>query len=130
MPVPSRPLTPPSQAPERPVTSVHHLAHNQRRDILLMKNLGYIYLQISKQLQVTYCVIQYTVQAKRPIPQHKQAGQIPCLNEQEVDTLETYILSSQKTHQMSYIQLVMTLFPDNNIGPASIKYALNKQEYT
>ena len=91
-----------------------------------MKDLGYIYLQISERLQVIYHTVQYTVQAKRPTPQHKQAGQIPRLNEQKMDTLETYILSSQKACQMSYIQLTMTLFPDDNIGPALIKYALNK----
>ena len=95
-----------------------------------MKDLGYTYLQISERLQVTYRAVQYTVQAKRPTPQHKQAGRIPRLNEQEVDTLETYILSSRKARQMSYIQLAMTLFPDDNIGPASIKYALNKRGYT
>ena len=94
-----------------------------------MHGLDHTYFQISQHLHVIYHAVQYTMKVQRSTPQHRQAGQIPHLNENEVDNLEAFILTSQKIHQLSYAQLAEALFSDDNVGAASIKYALNKQGF-
>ncbi|RMZ91749.1 hypothetical protein DV736_g995, partial [Chaetothyriales sp. CBS 134916] len=57
---------------EKPV--LRRLNRDQRRDILLMRSLGYTYEKIAAHLNVTCRAVQYTCIKNDPTPQHKRAG--------------------------------------------------------
>ncbi|RMD45024.1 hypothetical protein DV735_g37, partial [Chaetothyriales sp. CBS 134920] len=61
-----------SPPPEKP--ALRRLNRDQRRDILLMRSLGYTYEKIAAHLNVTCRAVQYTCIKKDPTPQHRRAG--------------------------------------------------------
>ena len=128
---PQRPATPAMPAmPATPANPLNRLSRDQRRDILLMHNLGHTYIQISQHLSITQRAVQYTIQHQKATPKHDLAGRAPRLNNQELDNLEAFIQSSRQAHQMTYQQLAETLFSDQGIGAESIRYGLKRRDYS
>ena len=115
--------TPPS-APTR-----RRLTRDQRRDILLMRRLGYSYEFIAKFLEVTQRAVQYTCQNHSATPQHEKAGRSPSLTKEEGDSVETFVTASKRNRQITYLQVVEALWPDGEVGPESIKSALYRRGY-
>jgi hypothetical protein len=54
--------------------SVKRTNRDQRRDILLMRRLGYSYREISDFLNLSQRAVQYTCNRQQDTPQHKNAG--------------------------------------------------------
>jgi transposase len=105
------------------------LSRDQRRDILLMRRLGYSYEYIAKFLDVSQRAVQYTCQCQKSTPQHKNAGRPPRLSKEEGDRVEQYMLQSKSTRRMTYLQLAEALWPEGEIGAESVRYALKARGY-
>lgn len=105
------------------------LTRDQRRDILLMRRLGYTYKNIADFLHVSQRAVQYTVEKQKPTPQHSKAGRPPRLNKEEADRIEQFVTSSQKTRRMTYKQIAEALWPEGEVGHESVKSALHKRGY-
>jgi hypothetical protein len=73
---------PPSTPPRR-----KRLTRDQRRDILLMRRLGYSYEYIANFLKVSQRAVQYTCQKQQATPQHSKAGRPPRPSKEEGDRL-------------------------------------------
>ena len=116
--------------PSPPSTPVRkRLTRDQRRDILLMRSLGFTYAKISSHLKVTERAVQYTCEKGEATPQHHNAGRAPKLSTSEVDTLVEFITSSRKTRRMTYLQLAEHFWPEGEVGVESVKKALHKRGY-
>ncbi|SLM35377.1 transposable element tc1 [Lasallia pustulata] len=99
--------------PSPPSTPIRkRLTRDQRRDILLMRSLGFTYTKISSHLKVTERAVQYTCEKGAATPQHHNAGRAPKLSKEEVDTLIEFVSSSRKTRRMSYLQLAEHFWPE------------------
>lgn len=105
------------------------LTRDQRRDIFLMRRLGYSYEYIASFLQVSQRAVQYTCQKKQATPQHSNAGRPPRLSKEEADQVEEFVTSSHRTRRLSYLQIAEELWPEGEVGPESIKHALQKRGY-
>lgn len=116
---PAAPSTPPRR----------RLTRDQRRDVLLMRSLGFSYTKIADHLQISKAAVRYTVQKGQATPEHRNAGRPPKLNKTETDNLVEYVTSCHRTRCLSYFKLAEELYPEGEIGPESIKYALHKRGY-
>jgi transposase len=116
---PSTPSTPPRK----------RLTRDQRRDILLMRRLGYSYEYIASFLKVSQRAVQYTCQKQQATPQHYRTGRPPRLSKEEADRLEEFVTSCQRTRQLSYLQIAEELWPEGEVGADSVKYTLHKRGY-
>ena len=85
------------------------LTRDQRRDILLMRRLGYSYAYIANFLEVSQRAVQYTCQRQKSTPQHSNAGRPPRLTKEEADRVEEFVIRSKETRRMSYLQIAETL---------------------
>ncbi|OAL38310.1 hypothetical protein AYO20_02369 [Fonsecaea nubica] len=117
------PSTPPSTPPRK------RLTRDQRREILLMRRLGYSYEFIASFLKVSQRAVQYTCQKQRATPQHSNAGRPPRLTKEEADYVEQFVIQSRKTRRMSYLQVAEALWPEGEVSAESIRYALHQRGY-
>jgi len=115
--------TPPS-TPRR-----KRLTRDQRRDILLMRRLNHTYEAIADFLKISQRAVQYTCEKQQATPQHSKAGRPPRLNKEEADKVEEFVISSKKTRRMTYLQIAEALWPEGEVGPESVRYALHKRGY-
>lgn len=113
------PSTPPRQ----------RLTRDQRRDILLMRRLGYTYAYIASFLSISQRAVQYTCNQQQATPQHQRAGRKPKLTKEETDQLIEYVTSCHCTRCLPYLKLAEELYPEGEIRPESIKYALHRRGY-
>ena len=81
---------PPSTPPRR-----KRLTRDQRRDILLMRRLGFSYEYIAGFLKVSQRAVQYTCQKQQATPQHSKAGRPPRLSKEEGDRLEEVVTTTE-----------------------------------
>ena len=117
-------------APNPPSTPVRkRLTRDQRRDILLMRELGYKYEQIAAHLKITHRAVQYTCQKQEATPKYNRCGRPPKLSKDEVDRVEAFVTSSKQTRRMSYLQIAESLWPEGEVGPESVKNALQSRGY-
>jgi transposase len=117
------PETPPSTPTRK------RLSRDQRRDVLLMRSLGYSYEYIATFLKISQRAVQYTCQKGTATPQHKQAGRPPKLNQEETDKLIEFVTSSHRCRRLSYQQLADELWPEGEIGADSIRFALRSRGF-
>ncbi|KIW16041.1 hypothetical protein PV08_06092 [Exophiala spinifera] len=71
----------PSTPPRR-----RRLTRDQRRDILLMRRLGYTYQYIAEFLKISQRAVQYTCQSGQASPQHRNAGRRPRPSKEGTDS--------------------------------------------
>lgn len=100
------------------------LSRDQRRDILLMRKLGYSYASIASFLHVSERGVQYTCQKEQATPQHHKTGRPPRLNEEEIDQLVDFVTSSHRTRCLPYYRVAQELWPEGEIGVESVRRAL------
>jgi transposase len=119
----------PTRPPEPSTPKKKRLTRDQRRDILLMRRLGYSYKFIAEFIKVSQRAVQYTCNTQISTPQFKNAGRPPRLSTEEVDQLEEYMLQSPETRRMTYLQLAEELWPEGEVGADSVRYALHARGY-
>ncbi|KAL2401068.1 hypothetical protein ABEF93_000652 [Exophiala dermatitidis] len=124
--------TQPAQLPETETTPStprrKRLTRDQRRDILLMRSLGYTYEQISKHLHVTMAAVHYAcTKAKDVTPQHHKAGRKPRLSKEDEDQLETFYLTKGKKRKLSCQEMAEELWPDRGVSAKIIRHVLDKR---
>jgi transposase len=105
------------------------LSRDERIRILTLRDIGWKYKDIAKQLGHSERAVQYTCEKHQATPQHRKAGRPPKLNKEEVDRLEEYVLQSKKTRRLTYQQLADTLYPEGEVGAEAVKYALKSRGY-
>lgn len=105
------------------------LTRDQRRDVLLMRRLGYTYQYIASFLHISQRAVQYTCQKQQVTPQHGNAGRPPRLNKEEADKVEQFVLQSRETRQMTYLQVAEALWPEGEVSAESIRYTLHQRGY-
>ncbi|KAJ9292418.1 hypothetical protein DTO271G3_8799 [Paecilomyces variotii] len=115
------------QDPKREVAP--RLNRDQRRDIQLMRRLGYTYEQISRELGITQRQVQYTCQLpiEHPTPQ-KPPGRSSSLSEEQMDEIEAFITGSREGRRMPYKKLIRHFNLD--ISEAVLARALKKRGYS
>ncbi|RPA82744.1 hypothetical protein BJ508DRAFT_375505 [Ascobolus immersus RN42] len=136
--IPGQPPRPPSPSPApRPRSSStsststtsqprKRLTRDQRRDIQLMRSLGYTQVDTAKAVGVTTRAVQYTDQVGYATPK-KRTGRPPKLGPAEVEELVAYVTASAENRQKSYQELAVEFqdhWPHLEVGYYSIKYAL------
>ena len=94
-----------------------------------MRRLKHSYATIAKDLGISERAVQYTVEKGVATPQHKNAGRPPKLSRDEVDDLVQFVTSSQANRRLTYLQLAECLYPEGEIGPESIKFALRSRGF-
>lgn len=102
------------------------LDRDQRRDILLMRSLGYTYQRISDHLHISYRAVQYTCEAKSCEP--GKPGPITKLSEQQMDEVERFIISSPENRQLSYAAVIESL--RLSVKPGCLRQQLQKRGYS
>jgi transposase len=105
------------------------LIRDQRRDILLMRSLGFTYKQIASHLNVTERAVAYSCKKMKATPQHKNAGRPARLQQNEVDKIIDFMRQSRRTRQMTANQLAFELFPDGDVSGSMVDAALKKRGY-
>ncbi|KAJ4520021.1 hypothetical protein HRR78_002271 [Exophiala dermatitidis] len=128
---PTQPMQP-AQSPETETTPStprrKRLTRDQRRDILLMRSLGYTYEQISKHLHVTMAAVHYAcTKAKDVTPQHHKAGRKPRLSKEDEDQLEAFYLTKGKKRKLSCQEMAEELWPDRGVSAKIIRHVLDKR---
>ena len=106
------------------------LSRDQRRDILLMRKLGYSYEYIADFLKVSQRAVQYTCQKQQSTPQHDNAGRPPRLSKEEADRVEEFVTQSKRARRMTYLQVAEELWPEGEISADSVRYTLRLRGYS
>ncbi len=103
---PTTPTTPPATrlaTPSEPGTPRKRLTRDDRRDILIMRKLGYTYSYIANFLKVSERAVRYTLETQKATLQYARAGRPPRLNKEEVDQLEAFVVSSHRTRRLTWL---------------------------
>ena len=112
------PITPPRK----------RLTRDQRRDVQLLRSIGWTYDAIATHLDVTKRAVRYAAKTQ-PTPQHNKAGRPPKLTEEQIDDLIAWISSSARNRRIPYYKVVKEFYPDNSISVEALRYALKKRGY-
>lgn len=119
--------TPEPPEPPQPKQNSIRLDRDDRIRVLALRDSGLTYLQISKQLQISYRQVQYTCQSQQATPK-KARGNPPKLSEAEVDYIIEWISSSKRNRCMPYYKVIQEL--DLSVGKHALARALKKRGYT
>ncbi|KAL2014731.1 hypothetical protein VTN00DRAFT_2256 [Thermoascus crustaceus] len=104
----------------------HWTTRDQRRDILLMRRLGYSYEQISQHLGVTIRKVQYTCQSQSDTPK-KPSGRRSKLGEAQLDKVEAFITACPENRRMSYRKVIEAL--ELGVSEECLSRALARRGY-
>jgi hypothetical protein len=124
-----RPSSPPPLTPPKP--KIRRLTRDQRRDILLIRDLGLTYEKIAEQLsqryqtQITLRSVQYTCNTQKGTPK-KAPGRAPTLSKDEIKNLKAFVRSSRERRRMIFQQLGERF----SVGKDYIKLTLRKLGYS
>jgi transposase len=121
------PEAPEPPEPPRPKQNSVRLDRDDRIRVLTLRDAGFTYLQISRQLQISHRQVQYTCQSQQATPK-KAHGNPPKLSEAEVDSIIEWITSSERTRRMPYHKVIQEL--GLTIGKHALARALQKRGYT
>lgn len=113
----------PHPPPQR--TRASDLTRDQRRDIVLLRSLGWKYKDIERFTKATYSQVQ-TACTSRATPT-KRPGRPPLLTQAQIEELVDFVCASQQNRRMSYEQLANTL--DFGVGRHAIRTALLKEGF-
>lgn len=120
--------TPPPPAQTSSVSQVYNprLGRDDRIHILTLRDAGFTYLQISSQLGIGYCQVQYAVNAGQISPK-KPPGKKAKLSEGDVDRIIAFITStsSERTRRLSFEKVIQEL--DLPVGYTALARALRKE---
>ena len=112
------------------------MSRDERRDILLMRKLGYKREQIARYIGAIVSAVNYTIRQGDPEPKHKNAGQQVFIPEDRIDAMVAYAkdyLAREKTcavdkrtgrkpmKHLSYNMIRQAVFADEN-GEISAKF--------
>lgn len=114
------------------------MSRDERRDILLMRKLGYKLEQIARYIGATVSAVNYTVRLGDPEPKHKNAGRKVHIPEERIDAMVAYVkdyMEREKTcpvdkrtkrktmKHLSYNMIRQAIFADENGEiPAKFKF--------
>ena len=102
--------TPPRRTPPRPPIRrlrASDLTRDQRRDIQLLRSLGWKYKDIERFTKATPSQV-YTAYTIRATPT-KRPGRPPLLTQAQIEELIEFVYASKENRRMSYNQLTKTL---------------------
>ena len=93
---------PPIRKPKAPA-----LTRDQRRDVQLLRSLGWQYKAIRYHTSFEIRQIEYAL--KQPATPKKSTGRPPLLSHAQVEELIEFVYASKKNRRMSYKQLALAL---------------------
>ena len=94
--------------PSTPKRKKQYLTRDQRLQILTLRDAGFTYDAITRQLHVTYEQVEYTCHVNHPTPK-KRCGMPPILDEIRTQKLITFVCTSKAHRLFSYAQLALVL---------------------
>jgi len=122
--IPLRTLCPTAHPPIRQ-PKAQDLIRDQRRDIILLRSIGWQYKNIVTYTKATYSQVQRTCNTRAtPV---KRPGRPPLLTQAQIEELVDFVCASQTNRRMSYIQLANTL--EFSVGRHTIRAALLREGF-
>lgn len=129
----SSPLRPrstlPLPIPRAPIK--HHkapdLTRDQRRDILLLHDIGWKYKQIHCFTKATITQVHNTLKDGGKATPRKRCGRAPILTQAQIEELVEYVCSSSDTRRMTYTQLAEAM--DFGVKRDAIGRALEQEGF-
>lgn len=115
----------PAESPE-PRQNSTRLSRDDRIRVLVLRDAGHTYEQITNQLGVTYRQVEYTCQTHQATPK-KAHGQFPKLSDDEVTRIIEFISSSKLNRRKSYKKVIKEL--NLPVGETALARALRKRGY-
>lgn len=117
-----------SQAQSQSQPRRRQLTRDQRRDILLLRRLGYKHFQIAEQLGLTTGSVQYTCNTRRASPQ-RRPGRTRILTDSRLSEIESFITASVPNRQLSYAQLLETVGLADVVKEDTLTVALRRRGF-
>ena len=90
------------EAPSTPKRT--RLTRDQRRDILILRDIGKTYSEIALYLHIIERAVQYTCNTQQATPK-KNPGRPLILLKDQIDDIESFIYGSKKARRMLYKEL-------------------------
>ncbi|OJD21912.1 hypothetical protein ACJ73_06749 [Blastomyces percursus] len=118
---------PPAAAKTRTQTRRRRLNREERKDILILRRLGYTYQAIAEHLHVSHRAVQYTCESNTCDPK-KRPGRNSRLSSKQVDDIEAFLNSSKENRSMPYKKIIEALGLD--VKQDCLRRALQKRGYT
>ncbi|EQL31793.1 hypothetical protein BDFG_05854 [Blastomyces dermatitidis ATCC 26199] len=118
---------PPAAAKTRTQTHRRRLNREERKDILILRRLGYTYQAIAEHLHVSHRAVQYTCESNTCDPK-KRPGRNSRLSSKQVDDIEAFLTASKENRSMSYKKIIEALGLD--VKQDCLRRALQKRGYT
>ena len=102
-----------------------HLTRDQRRDIQLLRELGWSYPKIASFIDATERQVQYA--CTNPATPRKRSGRPQLLTQEQTETLIEFVTSSREGRRMSYQKLASSL--GFNCGVYTIQGTLERHGF-
>ncbi|EEH22037.2 hypothetical protein PABG_04248 [Paracoccidioides brasiliensis Pb03] len=102
------------------------LNREERKDILVMRRLGYTYRAIAEYLHVSHRAVQYTCESNTCDPK-KRPGRNSKLSTKQVDDIENFLTASKENQSLSYKKIIEAL--DLDVKQDCLRRALQKRGY-
>ncbi|KAG5303242.1 transposase [Histoplasma capsulatum G186AR] len=117
----------PATTQTRTQTHRRRLNREERKDILVLRRLGYTYQAIAEHLHVSHRAVQYTCESNTCDPK-KRPGRNSKLSTKQVDDIEAFLAASKENRKMSYKKIIEVLGLD--VKQDCLRRALQKRGYT
>ncbi|TVY56801.1 hypothetical protein LCER1_G002662 [Lachnellula cervina] len=124
IPGPSQPIPGPSSLPLRRRTRASDLTRDQRRDCILLSNIGWTYKQISDKFGFTIRQIQTACAKATP---KKRSGRPPLLTQAQVEELVFFVCATAENRRMSFQKLAEVM--DWGVKKDAIRTALLREGF-
>ncbi|OJD15902.1 hypothetical protein AJ78_03881 [Emergomyces pasteurianus Ep9510] len=111
----------------RTQTHRRRLNREERKDILILRRMGYTYQAIAEHLHVSHRAVQYTCESNTCDPK-KRPGRNSKLSTKQVDDIEAFLTASKENRNMSYKKIIEALGLD--VKQDCLRRALAKRGYT
>ncbi|OAX79384.1 hypothetical protein ACJ72_06297, partial [Emergomyces africanus] len=108
----------------RAQTHRRRLNREERKDILILRRLGYTYQAIAEHLHVSHRAVQYTCESNTCDPK-KRPGRNSKLSTKQVDDIEAFLAASRENRNMSYKKIIEVL--DLDVKQDCLRRALQKR---
>ncbi|PGH11547.1 hypothetical protein AJ79_04805 [Helicocarpus griseus UAMH5409] len=103
------------------------LNREERKNILILRRMGYTYQAIAEHLRVSHRAVQYTCEANTCDPK-RRPGRNSKLSSKQVDEVEAFLAASKENRNMSYKKVIEAL--DLGVKQDCLRRALQKRGYT
>ncbi|KAI5781880.1 hypothetical protein EDC01DRAFT_619281, partial [Geopyxis carbonaria] len=118
-------LHPPERQPGGRQPKSRELTHDERRDIKILRSVGWKLRQI--QLYTGFSIRQIHYATHSPTTPAKRSGRPPVLTQAQIEELIRFVTMSAHNRQLSFEQLSKEL--DLGVGKKCLRATLNKQGY-